>query len=150
MVLLWLSRLRLIPYIFWLLNWTKWYYSTEQSETDTATFSLKCLLDAQPNRCHSKYVCKAILQVEFSSCKVHTQPPSEMSKTQVTKWCVRQTAITLSIAPARLLFSSQGRGEEGKPLSARDRKAKCSCYLASSIREPVRPTSGSCTERKWS
>lgn len=53
---------------------------------------------------------KQFLQGEFSSCKVHTPPSSEMNKTQVTKWRVRQTTITLSIAPA--LLPSPLRAEE--------------------------------------
>ncbi len=100
-------------FFFCLLTWlneTKWHYSTEQSETDMVAFSLKCLFNAPPNRCHCKYRCKAIVRGEFSDCKVHTQPSSEMNKTQVTKWCVQQTTITLSIAPALLL--SPLRAEE--------------------------------------
>lgn len=143
-------RLRLIRCIFSLLNRTKRHYSTETWSTDMVAFSLKCPFNAPPNRRHSKYRRKAILQGEFSGCKGHTQPSSEMNKTRVTKWCVRQTTITLSIAPAPLLSPLRAEEKREKPLSTWDREAKCSCYLSSSNSEPAKPTSGSCRKWKWS
>lgn len=53
---------------------------------------------------------KRFCKENFPGCKVPTQPSNEMNKTQVTKWRVRQTTISLSIAPA--LFLSPLRAEE--------------------------------------
>lgn len=142
----WQSRPRPIPYSFWSPNDIIWSRVRQKwSHFHSSVCFMRNQIDAMVN-----IGAKWFLRGQFSGCKVHTQPSSEMNKTQVTKWCVRQTTITLSIAPALLLSPLRAEERRENHSVTETGEAKCSTYLSSSISEPAGPQSRSCRERKWS